>query len=291
MELTIGNSETTTFLKCERRHYYEYILKRTPKKHSGPLAIGILGHEALMLYYIAKQQNATEEEAQRKAFLHTSQAAMGDPAYIETSMTVRKSLEWYFKSCQDDSFKIICIESSFHTKIAEDLNYGMRLDLLVEFTEGRFKGQYVLIDHKFCYNFWTQDALQINGQFAKYIGTLRKNGFPDLKWAVVNQIRYRKIKEPTLDQMCRRDFIKPTEQEIQAVMKEQVKAGERIAERHRMPLPVAEACATRTMSKDVCEKCFFLQPCKIDLMGGNSDLELKVNYKENTFGYLVTHEA
>jgi hypothetical protein len=67
----ISNSEVSTWLTCQQRYYYEFDLKLAPIHNTEALSRGILGHEILAHYYIARKSGHAHEDcvAMARSFL------------------------------------------------------------------------------------------------------------------------------------------------------------------------------------------------------------------------------
>ena len=167
----------------------------------------------------------------------------------------------------------------------DDIDFGMTLDLLVEVTTGPLRGQVLVVDHKFCYNFFTNEEIEMNSQLPKYIVTLRELGF-NVRKAVLNQIRYRgDIKDG--NKLFRRSYVSPSPTRLSAIMEEQLKVSELVLDRVRMPVSEYRRIARRSMSKRNCGMCSFRGPCSMELDGRELEASraLSLHYTENTYGY------
>ena len=74
MTIAISNSEVSTFLQCERRHFYSFIDNGglEAKTKSMSLNRGIIGHEILAVYFKALQRGSNEKDAQVEAMKRLS---------------------------------------------------------------------------------------------------------------------------------------------------------------------------------------------------------------------------
>ena len=280
-KVIISNSEVTDFLKCERKHYYAYILGIVPKKMSTSLSRGIIGHQALAEYY-ANDRNPS------KAFRVIDKHAVDGTGDMDMLAGLRTLIGQYFEYYQDDDklFDIIEVETPHYMDLGEDYSYGMRLDLLTQHKIGPYAGEKILYDHKFQYDFMGVDDLALNVQIPKYIGTLRNDGH-DVARGMLNQLRWRETKENKADisKKFKREPLSPPSTEIREVMREQVLASERIADRKVAGAAVAKQIALRSVNAMTCKNCPFVAPCKAERTGEDITVMLAVDFQKNEYGY------
>lgn len=278
----ISNSEVDAFLTCERKYYYAHGLNVEPRNTSTALSRGIIGHEVLAEYYEHLMNNPGDFERAEYAgravvhkYLQTS-----DPFSSEMLYDLDRIIIRYFKYARDDNWEILAVERAYSIPVNEDFEYAMRLDLLA-----RIDGEITVVDHKFVYDFWQQDDLDMNAQMPKYLGTMKFNGV-NATACMINQLRHRLKKGPmTDDEMFKRSPLRPTQVEIRNVLREQIIASERIIERRALDREEHSKVALRTMNKMICKNCSMLPLCKSELMGGDITNMLAVDYRKNSYGY------
>jgi hypothetical protein len=288
----ISNSEVATWLACKRQYYYEFDLNLEPKSGSSALDNGTLLHEVLAFYYDGLKAGLSHAQAVEVARKHlmTFMATVG-MYELDTIMKVDKLLQGYWDYYQGDpDWEILEVEKSYELPISPSFTFAMRLDLLVRV---RSTGKVLLVDHKTAYNFWSQDDMELNPQFPKYIGALRANGIY-VDGAILNQIRTRSIKNPTTDQLFKRAPYKPTPAKINEAMKEQVISSQEIAQWRELPLEVRKDRAVRVLQKaGVCKWCNVKSLCLSEYDGGDITTAIQNDYRQNTYGYnkpLITEE-
>ena len=275
----ISNSEVSSFTQCERKHYYSFLRKLEPKSTGLALSRGIIGHEALAEYYEALMQGQSVVEAQQAArnvisrYIATGEGDMSMLADLITLLTR------YFGYYDSEEWEILAVEKAYEVPVNDDFNFGMRLDLLVRDSSKRI----ALVDHKFVYDFYSQDVLDMNAQVPKYLGTLRYNGIK-ADYAILNQVRYRLKKAGNTDEETfKRDTLTPNNHEIRTIMAEQFKVSERIMGRRSLNERAQSTEAVRTMNQMTCKNCSFVPMCKAELMGSDTTLMAQVEYKPNVY--------
>lgn len=290
----ISNSETSQYQTCQRRHYYNFGLKLEPKRMSDSLTRGIIGHEALAAYYLDIKQYGT------KGYDRAVASAMSViDAYMEKDITenggmnldmlsaLRQRVNDYLAWASfNDNFEILEVEQEYRLDLPNGMQYAMRLDLLVRPYSGPYVGKVVLIDHKFVYDFYSEDKLAMNAQMPKYIGILRASGRP-VDVAILNQIRTRvnKKSEMTDDQKFRREVLLPTSTEVQTIFAEEIKVAEQIEFFKSLSIEQWESEVTRTMGNMTCGYCPFTALCKAELQGQDTSVMREMDYKALSYGY------
>lgn len=280
--MLISNSEINTFLNCQRKHFYSFRKGLAPRTHSKALTRGIVGHEALETYYTAKKNGASKNDCLAVALEVIDTNTDIYDEYTAELLQLRDVIRRYVEYYWDEPWSVLEVESQHEGPFFENVSYGMKLDLLVEVTAGREKGQIHLIDHKFVYDFWSDREIQMNAQLNKYIKTLRDNGFPVRK-GILNQIRYRKLKDPKPDSLFRRDAIVLSPYEIESFYLEARKVAREINRLYQLTEEEHREYTMMRIDKETCGKCSFQPLCKISLQGQDTTRTEKAIYQRNTY--------
>jgi hypothetical protein len=284
---TISNSEVDTFLQCRRRHYYRFGLGLEPVSNSLALDRGLIGHKALEHYYIAKHAGKDKDECIQAAHTYLNGILITDLDNINLSQVIfelKRQIIRYAEHRWDEPWDIISVEQEFRAPIGEDLFFGMKTDLVVRLLTGEHKGNIVVVDHKWTYNFWSPDDFKYNVQIPKYVATIKGAG-TFVSRGIINEIRYRELKNPTYEDEFRRTPIIPSGTVLRAVMAEQVVLSEKIAKIKRLPVAEQSRKATRNMNKNVCKFCPFKGPCYSELQGLDVSTTLATRFRPSTYGY------
>ena len=286
MPRRISNSETSAYLQCERKWYYNYALNLEPVTTGKALSRGIIGHEVLAAYY-SHLLNAPGdyENAKKAAWSCFAQFATDSQADVVMLGELRQLISRYFDFSRGDGWKILAVEQTYDIDVNDQFNYVMRLDLLAE-----IDGKVVLVDHKFVYEHYDQNTLDMNVQMPKYIGALSANGI-QVDYAMLNQIKHRtrKTNPYTDEETFQRVVVRPSAVEIRTVMREQFKASTQIAGLLKMDDQI-ESLVIRTMNQMTCKNCSFLKLCKADLIGQSTSKLMSTDYRANSYnnGYNPT---
>jgi hypothetical protein len=180
-----------------------------------------------------------------------------------------------------DEWEILEAEQQHDLPINDSYSMPIKLDLLVR---ERSTGDIALVDYKTCYDFWSDDQIALSAQAPKYIAALRNAGIKVDK-LLLEQIRYRKIKEPTQDQLFRRTPIKPGTAKIRNVMQDHITASNSISQYRALPDAQRNELATRVLNPMLCKSCEVRDLCKSELDGGDIGYAIQVGYKKNTYDY------
>ena len=278
----ISNSETATWLQCRKKYYYEFDLELEPNVRGQALGRGIMLHDVLANYYENRVDGKSHDASVEAANTHLS-AYMQNPGYsLDTVLEVKGLLAgyWGFYS-NDEGWEILEIEQAKELPLTDDFLYSLRFDLLVR---ERATGKVALVDHKTTYDFWSIDDAELNGQFPKYIGAMRANGYQVDK-VIINQIRTRKLKNPSPTDLFRRQDCVPSRAKIANLVREHVMVSQEIVKHKELPLEVRSAVTPRCLNKMICKYCDVKSLCLSELDGGDITTAIATDFKKRTYGY------
>lgn len=280
----ISNSEVSTWNSCQRRYHYEYDLNLTPIVRGKAISTGILGHTALAAYYQARKDGATHDNAVDQA-ISSLNYAVSDPDTFEVAMDVNRILTMYFNGYGDEigtTYKVVEVEQQHDVPLTAESTYSMRLDALMFNLK---TGKLELWDHKFVYDFWNFDKLNLSGQFPKYVGALKFDS-KDIDVCVLNQLRYRKLKGPSFDDLFKRTVQQPSPLKVKRALKEQVIATQEILTWRELPIGTRGDLAKRVLSPMVCNFCPYKNPCMAEFDGNDLKFVLQNEFTTKTdYGY------
>lgn len=286
----ISNSEVDTFLTCQKKWFFAFILGKEPKTKSRSLNIGIIGHEIQAEYYRFIKAGAGKSAAYQAAMkLLTKYFATTDD--YEPLSVVQKLFNRYVE--QDtlaDNAEILAVEEDFYLPINDEIWYAMRLDLLVRSISGRSAGNINLVDHKFTYDFYSPDDLKLNPQTPKYVGALRFNGVPVYD-GYLNQLRTRfpahLIDKKTDADLFRMDRTATTPERIKQSFRQQIIASERIIDRRALPMDLQVQESIPILNRMVCRNCPFKLPCQMSEDGIPITSVMQSQFMDRSYGYKV----
>lgn len=313
---SVSHSEVDSYLLCRRKHYYGYGLSLERVSSSDSLAIGSAGHKVLEAFYkvileagsTPKQQQAAWDTGMSAAL--TKYHQLVKDGFKEPSETGNKEQLYnilfhpvwgYFAANEPYIGKdtILAVEKEFSLEYDPDTGaqYPFVVDLIIQ--RGK---DFVIVDHKFCYDFYTMEASDLQPQIPKYVGALRGLGYK-IGFGEYNMLRTRKIKGtkdkktntypgPTPDQMQDVLVLKPNVDRVERTFVDQIGVAAEIQARKELPIEEQERTAWRVANKMVCQSCSFRDLCEAELTGSNTSLLLKVEYKtRERKKFLVSEDA
>lgn len=280
----VSNTQVTMRNTCKQQHHYRFVIGIEPTKRnlSKPIYRGIVGHDALAAFYTCYKEGLSVESCKEAAFqvIKAEMKSLDFPddfERVEILAELKSLIEAYTEYSRSDSFIVHEVETVHQVDLTDSIAYGWRLDLLIELTKGEFKGDLVVMDHKFIYNFKSDRELKMDGQFPKYIEGLRKNGLTVTK-GICNQLRYRPIKDPTPDQIFKRSWVMTNPTQRETIWKEQTEAAKEIV--------LNTAPPHRTLSGFICRSCYFATICDAELDGIDATQLIATQYQPTTYGYV-----
>lgn len=294
--VTISNSEVLEYQKCKRSHFYHFGLGLEPKEPPLRFDRGTTGHKALEVATKAKINGASLQEcieiAEDQISIRAIQFMQGHFAEnweatkrTEMFTQLREVVGKYLTHYWVDDIRPILVEEVFKVPISSTVNYGLRADIVGQFTKFPYKGDYVILDWKFRYNYVKPELLDLNGQLHKYAFGVR---IPEGKITkgVFDQIRYRKLLEPEPYKIFNRQVLETKPKVRKNIMDTHLVVAEEIANRKALPVNVQSATATRNLSEFACKDCLFATICMIELREEDPSKEISTNFKPSEYGYV-----
>lgn len=293
--MRVSQSEADSFLTCARKHYYAHGESGTglmPQSVSQPLSRGTVGHSILEEYFTHRKQNKSHQDCVAAAMAKTMGFLSGEvqEEYVDGVTAATELIEifsrgnfWEWLWTNTQHWDILEIEEKYLVQVDDDLEFAMRLDLLVR---DRQKNKVYLVDHKFIYNFYDPNLVAVLPQMAKYVAALRHNGI-SVDDGIYLMVRTRSLKEPGPDNRFQLMPANLKDSKINAYWSEQVAAMKRIkAIKDIDRTQWREQWALRTANQFTCNICPFIDLCTLDLNGGaKRDLMIKSFYAPNSYGY------
>lgn len=294
--MIVSNTEVSTFNLCEYQHDIRFNRSLEPRYLSvnTPLGMGILGHEAFEAYYLEMLEGSPVETSLKaaRAVLEAkiSWIQENEPEEFQQLIKIAHLIELfeaYAEFYRQEPFRVLAVEKVYQTNIAPGIEYGLKLDLLVEWLKGIDAGELVIIDHKFVYNFKSRAELEMDCQLPKYTKTLRDNGL-HVSHSIFNQVRYRELKAPGPTDVFLRMRMDSSPRKIKNIWAEQRETAEKIKERRE---GTSDENPVRTLHILACRYCLFQGLCETELDGRDSTSMQITDFKDSTYGYVDMTQA
>lgn len=294
---SVSHSEVDSYLLCRRKWYYGYALSLERKSTSSSLALGSAVHKILESFYRVILEAGDDTNLQMKAFPKAEEAARA--AYDEIvaggfedadrNATLEDIIfKWYVnhEPFVKEGWRILAVEKEF--VLEYDTELELRYPFIIDLIALDPDGKTVVIDHKTTWDFYTEEASQLQPQVPKYIGGLRALGYK-IDYGYYNELRTRLIKGtksskgvypgPKLDQMLGHLVLKPNGTRVVTTFTEQIETSKEIQALKSLPIEEVSKKSFRVANKMVCQSCSFRDICTSELNGGNTKLMMKTEYK------------
>lgn len=205
-ENTVSHSRVDAYLSCRRKEYYGYGMKLRKVQTSTGLRLGSAGHHLLDVLYSTVLAGGNSVAKQRKVYTEAVELMWDELEKMyedgfedaDNRATLREVMENYLKrepfidrSWSDDRrpYLILAVEAEFRLEWDEETgaSYPFVVDLLVRAPSGEIQ----VVDHKFVYDFYSIESMQLMPQIPKYIGALRGLGYKVGSTGIYNMLRTR----------------------------------------------------------------------------------------------------
>lgn len=296
--IVISHSEVESFLSCQMKHYYAFgdsthgaMSGLEPKTFSDSLFRGISGHEALQVLYKALSEGAAYKEAADQSLtalqmIGVRPEVLRVPSHLNiiTDLAMR-ILPRYYNGAGLEKYKEgwrpAYVEETFRLEFDfgdGHFIYPFKPDVIMRDPSGNLW----VWDHKFVYNFYTDDQINLLPQIPKYIGALRATGL-HIKGGFYNQLRWREVKD--LDKHVLQTRFVPTDERVKNAFRQQYKVMQEIAARKLLSPEEWHDDSTRVLSTMVCKSCSFKYLCTAELNGTDTTLMKRIEFSPNSYGY------
>lgn len=263
-------------------HHPSYHLE--PRTLGLALSRGVFGHKILEEFYEDLRLGSNYSDAVEKSLTNlASRAALevtiGDSEKGKMYVALGDTMKQYFAETDKmlGNYEIVGVEHLLITPLPNsDINFAGKVDLLLKISNGPYAGYVEPWDHKFTYDFWSEQALDLNPQISNYTWAIEQLGMK-VKQGVINMVRYRdnaieKFKQypVTAKKIIQRTFIEDHKEAAEEIVELKTKPVERLK---------------RSASKFNCQYCIFATLCNAQLNGVDTTLMQKANFRPNSYGY------
>ena len=204
----ISHSRVDGYLLCRRKDFYGYTLGLRRISESDSLAFGSAVHTVLETFYAeilklgGSGKTSVVQKKQRAAFGRAALAALDKVKDLYSTggfedsdrfPSLKRTIERYLEEAEPfvkKGYRVMAVEKKFALEYDPDTEsqFNFIIDLILEDPQG----YYVIVDHKTTYDFYSDEAIEIQGQIPKYIGAMRGLGYK-VGYGIYNQIRTRPL--------------------------------------------------------------------------------------------------
>lgn len=304
----VSNSNMYTIQKCEKMFEYAVIKNLVPKQLPVYIQRGTFGHECAEVGINTLIAGGSVDDAINASYKVLEELLNSNNPLIGEIMGVFKHVSAFLHYLDKDAhFRPVATEAKGMWNItqnmampvddkswqdsdayAEDRIFGYTPDLIIEFTNGRFKGQLGVLDYKFLSQYMKEIALEMAQQIPKYM-IYRSKQFPSqrIRHGAYIQFNTRAAVGSSGHQLF---LIKWLDNSITQSRLQQVEfENELLVEKVATAVENREIFL-RTVDQAVCERCWFAQICNIEFNGKSAEKVIEREYKQNDYGY-ATPEA
>jgi hypothetical protein len=308
---TVSNARIKTWRRCPKKYEFRYVMGLRPKRLQAPLERGSWVHELLMYHYDGedwKEKHAENTDAFNNLF-EEEREDLGDlPAECERIMRS------YLRHYRDEDKHEHTVDSELDEILTmpNGLEFNFIIDRIYEDRDGGLWLQ----DHKTVSRWLPPDFMLLDAQLTRYFWCAEKMGYTPLMGVEFNQIRTKAPTVPSLLQsgeLSQRmnidtdywTYLRAIKQheldpkDYKKILEHLWAQEDSFFRRSRMPrdkpvtdqmmdelfMSVDEIVAAekhgaypRTVMKECTWDCPYLEPCVIQLQGGDISSIVKMNY-------------
>lgn len=260
---SVSHSMVESFLTCPKKFTLAHVENLQAKREGKGTSIGSGGHKFLEHFFRAiKDDDASDADALRIALEKC--ALEGVPI-----LSIEKAMNWTQKIWPTLNWKILEVEVKFRVPTGEGTFFPGTIDLIVQLPDGKI----AIVDHKFVYDFYDRELVDIMGQLPKYFGAMLMLG-RRVDTAFYNQIRTRNVKDEDLKYSLIEVPI--TKERAQEAIRQQIMVSQQINNGYY---------DYKNSSKPTCQYCPFKAICMQDVNGRPTKMLKQLDYEPSDYNY------
>ncbi len=286
----VSNSEAITLAECQRKWLYQYHPGYHLEAVTGNQSFdrGTAVHTILESFFRAYMEtydyDFSVNIAMQKHALMIVEAMGTDMGKVIADLHL--PIKQYFINERERilTWEILGVELLLRAPLAFGLEAVGKIDLLIRIKRGPFKGETIPVDHKTCYNFWSEAELEVNSQGPLYT-YLVKHNFPDrvVQRVFFNNVRWRIVADKA--EMSKIQVLDVPKIYRQNILANHERLSVQVANWHDLPVEDARERATRSPNPYVCKTCTMRKLCRAELLGQDTKSLVANEYRPNSYGY------
>lgn len=269
--MKISNSQILSLQKCERRFYYEHVLKLRPIEYPAPMELGIAGHAEMEVFFKTMATGATYDECVEAL----------NPLLMSGDMNLLSAYRHVlaFGAYAFDLWEPVHVEESFFVPTGNN-TFVFTPDLIARWKMGIHRGQLLLLDFKFTGQYWNDRELGMYQQIPKYVSYYKKHTGETIRHGGVVMLNTRAAQGATGSKLFLIKWVKLTKKKLARIEYE----NERLLIEVEKAKALYEPEFLRTVDSHQCKMCFFAEDlCPMELEGADTSRVLKRSYQKNTY--------
>lgn len=274
--MKISNSQIGSLQTCERRFYYEHIMKIKPLDYPVAMERGIFGHDLCKAFFKAMQEGKSYEEC-CEAVNVVLLTGLDNPELLKAYRLVLAYGAYAFQQ----PWKIIEVEQNRLHPVNEEDEFAYTPDLIFEWTEGVKRGTRGMLDFKFTGQYWTDKEINVYQQLPKYMIYYNLTSDTKVRNCGLVMLNTRAAAGATGADLFLTKWIPVDKKKLQNIKRENELMMQRVK---RVKETYAEEDYLRTVNTFTCKMCFFSeQMCPMQLNGQDITRVVKYAYEENKY--------
>lgn len=279
--MKISNSQIASRQKCEKRFYFEHILKLRPLEYPEAMEKGIFGHDMMKAFFDKMLEGGTYEEC-----VEAVSKLLTEDVIFSSQVSVYRHVLAFGAYVFAQPWRVISVEQSklapVRRESGDDLSFAFTPDLVLEWTKGPKEGSRFIIDFKFTGQYWNDREVNMYQQVPKYIVyTNELEGNNLIKYGAVVMLNTRASAAASGTGLFMVKWIPLNRTKLQTIKAENEALMEEIAIDKTFKKPEDYK---RTVDAYQCKLCFFADDlCPADLEGRPTQRIIERSYKVNTY--------
>lgn len=278
--MKISNSQIQTFQKCNKRFYFEHILKLKPKSYPEAMEKGLFGHEMMEAFFKRMMEGGSYEECvEAISPLLTEKVMFTDKVSVYRHVLAFGA--WVFsqpwRPVQVEESCLVPVDS----ELIDELEFAFTIDIIFEWTMGPKKGRKFALDFKFTGQYWSERELAVAQQLPKYMIYTNKMGVHKISNIGLVMLNTRAAAGASGTGLFQLKWLQAPKIKLETIERENARLMDAVA---FAKINWEPEDYLRTVDTFQCKMCIFADDlCPADLEGRETRRYIERNYELNTY--------